>query len=134
MQPYRVYDANAKIIVWLPAVEAVEGGDGDVGPVELEEGEEFGAEFLDFGGVEFVAVGGEVVEEGFGEIRVHVAACSHGIAEEGSQFPQMLFLGRVFMLGSHQAWNVCLGHCQGQVEQGLECLVLVDPCGYKVVV
>lgn len=44
---------------------------GDVGAVELEEGEEFGAEFVDFDGVEFEAVGGEVVEEGFGESGCH---------------------------------------------------------------
>lgn len=90
LQFFKYCDIGLEFLV-LPAVEAVEGGDGDVRAVELEEDEELGAEFLDFGGVEFYAVGGEVVEEGFGEIRVHVPGC-HRITEECGQFPQVLFL------------------------------------------
>lgn len=63
----------------------VEGGDRDVGTVELEEGEEFEAEVIDFGGGKFVIVGGEVVEDGFGDCGRHVAAGCHGIAEDCSQ-------------------------------------------------
>lgn len=58
----------------LPAVEAGEGEDGDVHAVDADEGEEGVAEFLDFFGVELLAVGGEVVEEGIGEGWCHVAA------------------------------------------------------------
>lgn len=42
----------------LPAVESGEGGGWDVHAVEADEGEEIVAEFLNFFGVELLAVGG----------------------------------------------------------------------------
>ena len=48
---YSLEESGSMSIYGLPAVEAVEGGEGDVGAVELEEGEELGAEFLDSTGV-----------------------------------------------------------------------------------
>lgn len=61
------------------AVEVDEDGGCDVHAVELDEAEDAVAELLDFGEVELLAVGGEVVEEGFRKIRVHVAAESYCI-------------------------------------------------------
>ena len=64
------YDQNQ--IIRLFALPTVEVGDGVA--VEVDESEEGVAELLDFGGVELFAVYGEVIEEGFGKCRGHVAA------------------------------------------------------------
>lgn len=60
--------------LFLPAVESGESGGWDVHAVDADEGEEGVAEFLDFFGVELLAVGGEIVEEGIGKCRGHVAS------------------------------------------------------------
>lgn len=76
----------------LPTHQLCQFGGRDVHAVLVGEEEEVFAESGDFVGVDLVAVGGEIVEEGVGFGFFHVAGEGYGVAVEYGELLDLTFL------------------------------------------